>query len=400
MAFDAKVYRIVIASPSDVEEERDLVSSLIQSWNDLYSSTRKTVLLPLKWETHTAPEYGTRPQEVVNRAIIDECDLLVGIFWCRIGSPTGVADSGTLEEIERVGNAGKPVMLYFSRIPIEPDKMDFAQFEKLQDFKQKTYPKGLVETYSRISDFRDKFSRQLEMKVRQLQDAEASGKSPLSFTFLSVDDGSQLGNFEKKIYQKPIFKDLDCVPTELQNDLDKLLQKKMQRDSYIPILLAIENIGSVGIRNTYVEFYFRADSSEFILTNRRQLGSRRVSFNLLWGSENDDQIDEIIQQSEPGSLQKIGEGWQLSQSWDAVQPQRKRIVKPVLYISSPISCNLEISARIYSDSFTIPLVLNASCRLEVTNVDTELSEFIPDWKEKISDKDSVVSELLIQRETH
>ena len=92
-------------------KERDTAVKVIQEWNDLYSYSRKVVLLPLRWETHTAPEFGTRPQEVINRAIVDECDLLVGIFWTRIGSPTGVADSGTLEEIERVGKAGKPISI-------------------------------------------------------------------------------------------------------------------------------------------------------------------------------------------------------------------------------------------------------------------------------------------------
>ena len=105
MAYDSRVYRILIASPSDVEEEREIAERVIQEWNDLYSYSRKIVLLPLRWETHTAPEFGTRRQEVINRAIVDECDLLVGIFWTRIGSPTGAADSGTLEEIERVGTA-------------------------------------------------------------------------------------------------------------------------------------------------------------------------------------------------------------------------------------------------------------------------------------------------------
>jgi hypothetical protein len=119
MAYDCRVYRILIASPSDVEEEREIAVRVIQEWNDLYSYTRKVALLPLRWETHTAPEYGTRPQEVINRAVVDECDLLVGIFWTRIGSPTGIADSGTLEEIERVGNAEKPIMLYFSRVEID-----------------------------------------------------------------------------------------------------------------------------------------------------------------------------------------------------------------------------------------------------------------------------------------
>jgi hypothetical protein len=116
MAYDSRVYRILIASPSDVEDERETIVRLIQEWNDLNSYTRHVTLLPLRWETHAAPNYGTRPQEVINRAIVDDCDLLVGVFWTRIGSPTGVADSGTLEEIERVGKAGKPIMLYFSNV--------------------------------------------------------------------------------------------------------------------------------------------------------------------------------------------------------------------------------------------------------------------------------------------
>lgn len=138
MAFDSRVYRILIASPSDVEEEREIVVRVIQEWNDLYSYSRKVVLLPLRWETHTAPEYGTRPQEVINLAIVDQCDLLVGIFWTRIGSPPGAAESGTIEEIERVGNAEKPVMLYFSRVAIDQERIDLAQNEQLKHFKAKT----------------------------------------------------------------------------------------------------------------------------------------------------------------------------------------------------------------------------------------------------------------------
>jgi hypothetical protein len=79
LSFDSRVYRILIASPSDVEEERELAVRVIQEWNDLHSYARKTVLLPLRWETHTAPSYGVRAQEMINRAIVDECDLLVGV---------------------------------------------------------------------------------------------------------------------------------------------------------------------------------------------------------------------------------------------------------------------------------------------------------------------------------
>ncbi len=95
MTYSARVFRILIASPSDVTDERDIAVKTIQEWNDLNSAERQIVLLPLRWETHSAPEYGRRPQEVINRQVVDHSDLLVGIFWTRIGSPTGVADSGT-----------------------------------------------------------------------------------------------------------------------------------------------------------------------------------------------------------------------------------------------------------------------------------------------------------------
>jgi hypothetical protein len=46
--YDGRTYRILIASPSDVEEERELAVRVIQEWNDLYSFTRKVVLLPVR----------------------------------------------------------------------------------------------------------------------------------------------------------------------------------------------------------------------------------------------------------------------------------------------------------------------------------------------------------------
>src|SRR5207237_77567 len=149
----SRTYRILIASPSDVEDEREIAVKVIQEWNDLYSYSRSVVLLPLRWETHSAPEYGIRPQEIINRAVVDQCDLLLGIFWTRIGSPTGIADSGTLEEIARVAKAGKPVMLYFSKVGADPDRLDLDQLNKLKAFKTETYPNALTESYKSHIEF-------------------------------------------------------------------------------------------------------------------------------------------------------------------------------------------------------------------------------------------------------
>ena len=52
MAFQSQVFRILIASPSDVSIERDIAVRAIQEWNDLNAFERRVVLLPVRWETH------------------------------------------------------------------------------------------------------------------------------------------------------------------------------------------------------------------------------------------------------------------------------------------------------------------------------------------------------------
>jgi hypothetical protein len=168
MAFDAKILRVLIASPGDVGEERNVIPEIINDWNAINSVISKVVLMPVKWETHSAPLMGDRPQAIINKQLVQDCDVLVGVFWTRVGTNTGVSVSGTAEEIEQFVEMKKPVMLYFSQSPIEPDKIDVTQFTSLKTFKEKMRLQGLTESYSGIPDFRQKFSRQLSINVGNL----------------------------------------------------------------------------------------------------------------------------------------------------------------------------------------------------------------------------------------
>jgi len=47
----AKVYRVMLASPSDTIDERKEFPSILNDWNTLYSVHRKAVVLPVEWET-------------------------------------------------------------------------------------------------------------------------------------------------------------------------------------------------------------------------------------------------------------------------------------------------------------------------------------------------------------
>ena len=165
MSYSATVFKVMIASPGDVAAERSIVRELISEWNVVNADSRKTVLLPVGWETHSVPEMGGRPQEIINKQILHGCDLLIGVFWTRIGTATGQFASGTVEEIEEHVKAGKPAMLYFSTSPVVPDSIDPDQYKQLQEFKRSCQTRGLYESYSDISDFRSKLYRQIQLKL-------------------------------------------------------------------------------------------------------------------------------------------------------------------------------------------------------------------------------------------
>ena len=55
MSFPATTYRVLIASPSDLTEERETATMAINDWNALHAAAEGVVLLPVKWETHARP---------------------------------------------------------------------------------------------------------------------------------------------------------------------------------------------------------------------------------------------------------------------------------------------------------------------------------------------------------
>ena len=157
----------MIASPGDVASERTIIRDVIYEWNAVHSEKRKIVLLPIGWESHSSPEMGGTPQEIINSQILDKCDFLVGVFWTRIGTPTKEYASGTVEEIEKHIELMKPVMLYFSGQPAAMDSVDPEQYAELTKFKESCQSRGLFECYDSHSNFKEKFYRQLQIKLNE-----------------------------------------------------------------------------------------------------------------------------------------------------------------------------------------------------------------------------------------
>lgn len=166
MAYLATILNVMIASPSDVAEERQLVRDAIYEWNAIHSKQFGIMLNPIGWETHVAPEMSGRPQEIINKRILENSDILIGIFWTRLGSPTGEYLSGTIEEITRHGNKGKLSSIYVSKKPY-PDNIDLEQLKLLRDQTNIWFKDGLLDFYNAPSTLKEKIKDHLSLHIQQ-----------------------------------------------------------------------------------------------------------------------------------------------------------------------------------------------------------------------------------------
>ena len=164
----SKVYRVMIGSPSDLSKERQGATDAVNYWNVLHADSTGVVLLPVKWETHAKPTSGVRPQSTINEQLVDHCDILIGMFWTKLGTKTGMAASGTVEEIERFVTDGKPAMLYFSSRKVSKVKLDARQAASLRKFKAATYKKSLVGSFRSVTDLKQVLLRDLTRQVQMM----------------------------------------------------------------------------------------------------------------------------------------------------------------------------------------------------------------------------------------
>ena len=167
MSYKARVFKVFVASPSDVTHERNIVYNAIFHWNAINAEDKKIVLLPIGWDISGAPEAGRPAQDYINIDLLDKCDVLIGLFWTRVGTPTKSMESGTIEEILRNISAPKLTMLYFSKKAISPEKINAEQYARLQKFKSEMQSKSFYCEFNDEKELYDKIYDHLQIKVNE-----------------------------------------------------------------------------------------------------------------------------------------------------------------------------------------------------------------------------------------
>ena len=157
-----------VGAPSDVDEAHDVIRGQIEQWNRDQGPRARARVEFTNWRTHSHPAAGGRPQALLNKQVVDQCDIMVGIFNARFGSPTGVADSGTEEEIRRSIKRGKKVMVYFNNQPTPKQRKARDEFARIEKFKGKLGQNAIYHTYTDMSALEAAFRQHLAGVMNEL----------------------------------------------------------------------------------------------------------------------------------------------------------------------------------------------------------------------------------------
>src|SRR5438132_13637379 len=104
MPKDVKRLLVILACPGDVQREAELLESEIDRVKRNLRSAGASVMLELLyWRTDARPGFHPEgPQALIDRCLkIEDCDILIAVFWKHFGTPVNDAESGTEHEVRR-----------------------------------------------------------------------------------------------------------------------------------------------------------------------------------------------------------------------------------------------------------------------------------------------------------
>jgi hypothetical protein len=106
------------------------------------------MVLPLHWSDHSVPTHGARPQESLNKQLVESADIVLALFWHRLGTRTGDSESGTVEEINEGLNRGAHVAILRCNKPVPPNDVEEEQAAPLRDYLASIQDQSLLREYS------------------------------------------------------------------------------------------------------------------------------------------------------------------------------------------------------------------------------------------------------------
>jgi tetratricopeptide (TPR) repeat protein len=166
-----KHLNVVVASPSDVQKERESLEDTINKVNDNNAHDWGLHLDVVKWEKDAyAGFHIDGPQGLIDKVLkIEDCDIFIGIFWKKFGTPTKDGMTGTEHEFKKAyeswknNKRNKPhIMIFFNHKKYFPaNTKESEQQTAVLKFRENFPKEGLWWPYNGLSNFKDMVEGQI-----------------------------------------------------------------------------------------------------------------------------------------------------------------------------------------------------------------------------------------------
>jgi len=162
-SLQADGFRIFLASPSGLDEYRRAAREQFEHVRLTIARPHEIDFDPIGWED-IPPAFG-RPQSVINPKL-DECNVLIGILGKQLGTPTGEASSGFVEEYERMAaraHDGKDVEIWIYTLELTPEDLADPgdKLNALLVFRARLYKEALVKEFRNVDNLSVQLYRDL-----------------------------------------------------------------------------------------------------------------------------------------------------------------------------------------------------------------------------------------------
>ena len=261
------VLSVFVASPSDVDDERNCLEEVIDDLNLAWARNLGFRLELIRWETHAYPAFGSSPQAVINEQVPDDYDLFVGLMWYRFGTPTQDAGSGTYEEFSRAKTRfdadphSLQLMIYFkdAPAPVPPTQLDYSQITQVTEFRSTLGEAGgLYWTFRTIDEFENLVRLHLTRFVQSKKSEMDATKKPKRTLRANASSQQPIDNSD-------------------EHDLGLLDLTEKVQDEFLALVEITENIASataevgskIGERTNEIEELSRSPESKNVKSTKR-----------------------------------------------------------------------------------------------------------------------------------
>lgn len=195
-------YDLLISCPGDIEEEINIIKDAVLQFNTQFSDALGISIRTKYWRKNSYAQSGGKPQALLNKQFVNDCDAAVAVLWTRFGTPTEEYGSGTEEEVEIMLSSGKQVFMYFSDKPLSPSDMNEESYKKVQAFREKYKDRGIYFTYTSDEEFKTLFFAHLSqyfLSKKRIEEVKNERHSELKVVGIDqnqhINDNAYVTNF-------------------------------------------------------------------------------------------------------------------------------------------------------------------------------------------------------------